>query len=126
MKCIGMIAMFVLSGAFADAAVPTIVVQRSEITGCVQSGSACLKGAKAVKWAEGERTGWKLTQIKKGSLFAKLKLKEGDIVLSANGQSLTDANRIPYWMFQIVTMTSVDVAILRGGKPMRIAYAVKD
>jgi type II secretory pathway component PulC len=122
-----------LSGVSAPAAAAAtkpsfqVVIDRKEIVGCVQSGGSCLKDARAVRYVvDGKVLGWKLLEIKRGSLFEKLKFRNGDIVLSANGETVTDAARIPFWMIQIVTVKSVELDILRGGKALKIDCQVKD
>jgi general secretion pathway protein C len=119
--------LLVLSGViYSKHRVKTITVSRKRILDCIQVDS-CLLDARAIPhFINGKVDGYKLFQIRSGSIFADLGLQSGDVVVSANGQSLAEFSRIPQLIEDVRTASSVDLGVQREDRLVRIHYEVRD
>jgi general secretion pathway protein C len=70
------------------------------------------------------KTKFKITFVKRGSPFAKLGVKRGDIINSLNGQEINseaDAFRI---LKDIDNIENITLGIVRGKKEMELEYEI--
>jgi len=104
-----------------------VSVSRSEILGCIGSGGACLKPAKVLPYTEaGKVIGWKLTQVEKSKALARLGLKENDVIVSANGEDVTDSKRVAHWVLELLSIQSLDLGILRRGHSQQLKLRISE
>jgi len=68
--------------------------------------------------------GVRLSYIRKGSFFDKMKLKVGDVIKSIEGNQLnTIMDLLPYYN-RLDDITTLRVGFERGGKPKEIIYEI--
>jgi len=68
---------------------------------------------------------FKLAGIKKGSIFDRLKLKNGDVIQKINGRPISGMNDVKNEMANFKTSDSVDFEIIRNGKIKTLHYDLK-
>jgi general secretion pathway protein C len=74
---------------------------------------------------DGNPEGFRLTQIKDGSLFRTMGLQNGDILMSINGQSILAAEDMMKAYGAIKEGNSFTVSIMRNNRPMTLNYGVR-
>lgn len=84
---------------------------------------AVAKGARVVPSTK--PAGFKLYAISPGSMFGKLGFQNGDTITSINAMAIDTPDKALEVYVQIREASSIDVAILRQGKPATIAIKVK-
>ena len=73
---------------------------------------------------DGRIDGFKITFVKRGSPFAKLGVKRGDILKSVNGQELTSYNAAFEAYRNMGDVDNVTLVIQRGNKKMELEYEI--
>lgn len=73
---------------------------------------------------EGVR-GFKIMQVSPGDIYSVLGLKNGDILLSANGQVIDNIDLLITFLQDLPQKKSFDIVIQRAGKSQKLSYKVK-
>jgi len=68
--------------------------------------------------------GFKLTYVKRGSPFAKLGIRRGDIIKSINGQEINSYNAAFKVYKNIANAESLTLVIIRGTEEMELEYEI--
>jgi len=79
----------------------------------------------APNFTEGKPDGFKLLSIKRGSLFDRLGLRNGDVVRQINGVPLDSPEKALEIYGQLESGQSVSVTILRRGREQSFTYELK-
>ena len=102
------------------------VVDRAEVDNALENMSQLFTQIRAVPHFEGgEATGFRLFAIRRGSLFDKIGLKNGDIIRSINGQVMNDPTRALALLEQLREARDLSVAVTRNRKDQTINYTVR-
>ena len=102
------------------------LVDRREIDAAVADLNQVITQARAVPvMKDGQSNGFKLFQIRPGSIFEKLGLKDGDIVQRVNDTELTDPSKAVGLLEEVQSMGEIRVNVVRGGKPQTYTYTVR-
>ena len=75
---------------------------------------------------EGRPQGFRFSNIKQGSFYSQLGLRNNDIILSINGQELTDPSQFLSLKEQIEGTSGVALTIRRGGSEQVIQYDISE
>ena len=70
------------------------------------------------------KTQFKITFVKRGSPFAKLGVKRGDVIRSLNGQEINSEADAFLIMKDINSIENITLGILRGKKEMELEYEI--
>jgi len=74
----------------------------------------------------GKSLGFKLFAIKRGSLFEKIGIKNGDIIQSINGEKLDNPDKALEMYSRLQDgISNMNVSVLRHGKKLTMDYSVK-
>ncbi|KAB8039493.1 PDZ domain-containing protein [Silvanigrella paludirubra] len=73
----------------------------------------------------GQVKGFVITNITQNSVYAKLGLKDGDIVSAINGIELNDAARAIQTLNSMRNENTIDLQIMRGGQPISFKVNVQ-
>lgn len=68
--------------------------------------------------------GFKVTFVKRGSPFAKLGLRRGDILKTVNGQALTSYSAVFDIYKQLDDISNITLTVQRGNKEMELEYEI--
>lgn len=101
-------------------------VPEAELNENLENLPRLLSQARAVPYfRDGESIGMRLFAIRRDSLYQKLGLKNGDILLSVNGNSLSDPTQALKLFEQLKTERSISVDVERGGVEKKINYSIE-
>jgi len=96
-------------------------VNRSDLTKTVANPAELMTEIRAVpNVQDGTTTGFTLSEIVPGSVFAQLGLQEGDVLTGINGQPVTNPLQAVGMLTTIGQRPSVDVIVMRDGRPIRL------
>jgi general secretion pathway protein C len=102
------------------------VVDRSEVDNALQNMSQLFTQIRAVPHFEGgESTGFRLFAIRRGSLFDKIGLKNGDIIRNINSQPMNDPTKALAMLEELRNVSDLTVQVTRNRQDKTLSYSVK-
>src|SRR5882724_11923227 len=102
------------------------IVDRREVAGAVDNMSGLMTQLRAVaEVREGRPAGFRLFQIRDDSLFAKLGLRNGDVVERVNGTQVADPTALLAFLQRLRTEPRVALDIVRGDTPRTLVYDLR-
>ncbi len=102
------------------------VVPRSEVDNALENMSQLFTQIRAVPHFEGGQSiGFRLFAIRRGSLFDKIGLKNGDIITSINGTPMNDPSRALALLQEFRDASSIDLDTIRNQQPTKIHYSIQ-
>ena len=104
----------------------SFIVDRSALTGAVDNTSGLLTQLRAVPEVnEGRPVGFRLFQINPQSVFARLGIRNGDVVQRVNGGTLADPASLLGFLQRLQNEPRVALDIVRGGQPHTLVYDLR-
>ena len=101
-------------------------VPEEELNEALANLPKLLSQARAVPFfRNGKSIGMRLFAIRRGSLYEKLGMKNGDIVLSVNDNSLADPAEALKLFEKLKTERAIGVLVERNGGQVELRYAIK-
>jgi general secretion pathway protein C len=115
------------AGATIRQTSPTgFVVDRRELAGAVDDMSGLLTQLRAVaEVRDGRPAGFRLFQMKDGSLFRRLGLENGDVVQRVNGEAVSDPATLLAFLQRLRTEPRVALDIRRGTERRTMVYDLR-
>jgi general secretion pathway protein C len=115
------------SGGVREVAPNSYLVERDTVSESLASLSNMMKDIRVVPSFDEakEPNGYRVASIRFGSLLDKLGVKRGDVVQTINGLPISDPDRAYQAYQQFKEETSVQIEVLRGGKPMTLSYEIQ-
>lgn len=102
------------------------LVDRREVEQQIANLNEVITQARAVPvLADGKSNGFKLFNIKPGSIFDKVGLQDGDIVQRVNDTELSDPSKAVGLLEEIQSMSQIKVNFVRGGKLHSYNYTIR-
>lgn len=102
------------------------LVDRREVEHTVANLNEVITQARAVPvLADGKGAGFKLFNIKPGSIFEKIGLEDGDIVQRVNDTELSDPSKAVGLLEEIQSMSQIKVNFTRSGKTRSYTYTIR-
>jgi general secretion pathway protein C len=102
------------------------VVDRREVAGAVGNMSGLMTQLRAVaEVRDGRPAGFRLFQIRDDSLFARLGLRNGDVVERVNGAPVADPAALLAFLDRLRTEPRVALDIVRGDGPRTLVYDLR-
>ena len=102
------------------------VVPRSEVDSALENMSQLFTQIRAVPHFEGGQSiGFRLFAIRRGSLFDKIGLKNGDIITSINGSPMNDPGKALALLQEFKDASTIDVDEIRNQQPTKIHYSIQ-
>ena len=102
------------------------VIERAEVDKALENMSKLFTQIRAVPHFEaGKSTGFRLFAIRRGSLFDKIGLKNGDVIRSINGSPMTDPARAMTMLEDLREETDLTVELTRNRQPQTLTYQVR-
>lgn len=77
-------------------------------------------------FSKGRPAGFRLRNIKKNSMFTKMGIKSNDVVLRINGYRFTSPQKALEAYSNLLYARQLSVTVMRGGKPVRMTYSIKE
>jgi len=104
----------------------TFEISKDLVAKVTDNPMAFMKGARVVPaMKNGKPEGIKLYAIRPSSPYAKLGLTNGDTLTSVNGFEMTSAEKGLEIYQKLRSSTSLEVEIIRRGKPVTLKYSIK-
>ncbi|MEO8604859.1 MAG: type II secretion system protein GspC [bacterium] len=101
-------------------------VPRTEVDSALENMSQLFTQVRAVPHFEGgESVGFRLFAIRRGSLFDKIGLKNGDIIRSINGNPMNDPGKAMGLMQELRDTTNLRVEATRNQQPVTLTYNIQ-
>jgi general secretion pathway protein C len=102
------------------------MVDRRELAGAVDNMSGLLTQLRAVaEVRDGRPAGFRLFQIRDGSLFSRLGLRDGDVVQRVNGSAIADPAALLAFLKRLQTEPRVALDIVRRDAPRTLVYDLR-
>ncbi len=102
------------------------LVDRREVDYAVSNLNEVITQVRAMPvLKDGRSIGFKLFNIRGGSIFEKIGLHDGDIVQKVNDNDLSDPSRAIGLLEEVQSMSQIRVNFLRSGKPHSNTYTVQ-
>jgi general secretion pathway protein C len=102
------------------------LVPRTEVDSALENMSQLFTQIRAVPHFEGGQSiGFRLFAIRRGSLFDKIGLKNGDIVTSINGSPMSDPSRAVSLLQELKDARNLEVDALRNQQPLQLKYTIQ-
>lgn len=100
------------------------VVPRAEVDSALENMSQLFTQIRAVPHFEGgQSVGFRLFAIRRGSLFDRIGLKNGDIIRSINGNEMNDPTKAVALLQELRDSSNLDVDITRNQQPQKLTYS---
>ncbi|HSQ01388.1 MAG TPA: type II secretion system protein GspC [Candidatus Dormibacteraeota bacterium] len=101
-------------------------VPKSEVDSALENMSQLFTQIRAVPHFEGGQSiGFRLFAIRRGSLFDRIGLKNGDIIRSINGNEMTDPSKAMALLQELRDATNLDVEVTRNQQPQKLTYSIQ-
>lgn len=101
-------------------------VPKSEVDSALENMSQLFTQIRAVPHFEGGQSiGFRLFAIRRGSLFDRIGLKNGDIIRSINGTEMTDPSKAMALLQELRDANNLDVEITRNQQPQKLTYSIQ-
>jgi general secretion pathway protein C len=102
------------------------VVERTTVDQSLQNMAQLFTEIRAVPNIEnGTSNGFKLSEIQPGSIFQQIGLRDGDVLTSVEGQSVSDPARAMQLLSSLSNRQSISLSVLRDGRPLSFQYAIR-
>jgi general secretion pathway protein C len=102
------------------------IVDRRELAGAVDNMSGLMTQLRAVAEVhDGRPAGFRLFQIRDDSLFARLGLRDGDVVQRVNGSPVGEPAALLAFLDRLRNEPRVAVDIVRGDVPRTLVYDLR-
>ncbi len=100
---------------------------RSKFTSVISNPNQLLAQVKVAPYLEaGQIRGFRLDDVKKGSLAESLGVRDGDIIKGVEGQRLDSIERAIQMYKEVKDRPIISVEVERGGRPITLTYEIKD
>jgi type II secretion system protein C len=104
----------------------SFIVDRRALTGAVDNTSGLLTQLRAVpEVTDGRPVGFRLFQINPESVFARLGIRNGDVVQRVNGTTLADPVSLLGFLQRLRDEPRVALDIVRSGQPHTLVYDLR-
>lgn len=102
------------------------IVPRNEVDSALENMSQLFTQIRAVPHFEGgQSVGFRLFAIRRGSLFDRIGLKNGDIIRNINGSEMNDPSKAVALLQALREARNLDVEITRNQQQQSIKYTIQ-
>lgn len=74
---------------------------------------------------DGHSNGFKLSEIRPGSIFEQIGLRDGDVLTTVGGQSVGDPAKAIELLSSLRDQSAVGVTVMRAGQPLQLQYNIR-
>jgi len=101
-------------------------IDRKEVDGAMANLSQLITQLRVVpNLVDGQTQGFKVFNIRPGSLFSQIGLLDGDVIREINGVQLTGIDVAYQAMSSLQNQTSLSVSLMRGAQPVTLSYEIR-
>ena len=101
-------------------------IDRAVLNEVLAHPAAAARGARVMPAIEnGRPRGFKLTRVRRTSVYSKIGLKSGDTIHAVNGFELTSMDKALEVYTRVRQASHVSISITRRGKPLTLDYTIR-
>ncbi len=101
-------------------------IDREEVNNSLKNIKKIMRQARCIpNNVNGQQEGYRCMQIKKGSIYDKLGLKNNDIIYEINGESLNDPSKAFELFYQLKSADKIELSLQRGSKKFNMIYNIE-
>jgi general secretion pathway protein C len=101
-------------------------VEETELNDALSNLPVLISQVRAVPYfRDGQSIGMRLFALRRDSLWEKIGLKNGDILLAVNDNSLSDPSQALKIFEQLKSERSINVKLERNGSPTELRYNIR-
>ena len=102
------------------------LVDRGEVDHSIENLSTVVTQMRAVPYLkDGKSVGFRVFNIRAGSLFERMGLKNGDVIQAVNGTPLDDPTRALALLDEVQSAEEISVDLLRDDHPNTLTYSIR-
>jgi len=102
------------------------LVDRGEVDHSIENLSTVVTQMRAVPYLkDGKSIGFRVFNIRAGSLFERMGLKNGDVIQAVNGTTLDDPTRALALLDEVQAADEISVDLLRDDHPNTLTYSIR-
>ena len=102
------------------------LVDRGEVDHSIENLSTVVTQMRAVPYLkDGKSLGFRVFNIRSGSVFERMGLKNGDVIQSVNGTTLDDPTRALALLEEVQSADEITVDLLRDDHPNTLTYSIR-
>ena len=102
------------------------LADRREVDHSIENLSTVITQMRAVPYLrDGRSMGFRVFNIRSGSIFERMGLKNGDVIQSVNGTEITDPSRALALLEDVQTADEIRIDFLRDNTPSSFTYTVR-
>jgi general secretion pathway protein C len=102
------------------------VVDRGEVDNSIENLSTVVTQMRAVPYVkDGKSVGFRVFNIRSGSLFERMGLQNGDVIQAVNGTELDDPSRALALLDEVQTSDEIRIDLLRSDRPNTLTYSIR-
>lgn len=103
------------------------VLDRSTLNNNLNNMAALFTQVRAIPnlGPDGQSNGFKLSEIQPDSLFQQIGLRDGDVLTSVGGQSVSDPTKAMQLLGTLRNQSSISLTVMRGGQPVQLQYNIR-
>lgn len=114
------------TGVSSNSGQTEFTIAEADLSEALSNLPRLLSQARAVPYfRDGKSIGMRLFAIRRGSLYEKLGLKNGDIILSVNDNSLSDPTQALKLFEELKSKRSINLQLERSGKTSALHYSIR-
>jgi general secretion pathway protein C len=103
------------------------VVDRREVDSAVQNMNQIITQVRIVpnNLPDGRTDGFRVFNIRPASIFARIGLRNGDVLREINGMQLTGFDQAYQAFAKLQTESSIQLNVVRGNQPLTLSYDIR-
>jgi general secretion pathway protein C len=102
------------------------LVDRREVEHSIENLSTVMTQMRAVPYLrDGKNMGFRVFNIRSGSIFERMGLQNGDVISRVNGTELTDPSKALGLLEDMQTADEIRIDLLRKNSPTTFTYTVR-
>ncbi len=102
------------------------VINKSMLDKMLSNYNSILTQARAVpNFVDGKANGFKIFNIKKGSIYQAIGIRSGDILTRVNGSDINNLEKVLSLFTQLRNESNISLDIVRGGKKKTMEYEIR-
>ena len=115
-----------VNGSIRKIGADRFLVARSEIENSLDNLTQTITQVRATPFLQnGKSIGFRLFNVRKGSIFERMGIKNGDVVREVNG-TVVDSPAAASGLLDVIrTAENLELRLLRQGKPVSLSYTVR-
>jgi general secretion pathway protein C len=115
-----------VNGSIRRIGADRFLVARSEIENSLDNLTQTITQVRATPFLQnGKAIGFRLFNVRKGSIFERMGIKNGDVVREVNGTVIDSPAAASGLLDVIRTAENLELKLLRQGKPLSLSYTVR-